>query len=72
LAITMLALSAIGFRLTRRIRWAGFNVGPYAREVESALRRAQGGVHLLRISAYIVAGSALVYVLCLSWAFPLT
>ncbi|MFC4507019.1 MULTISPECIES: hypothetical protein [Streptomyces] len=72
LAITMLLFCAIGFRLTRRRRWAGFDVGPYAREVETSLRRAQGGVHLLRISAYIVAASVLFYIVCVSWAFPLT
>jgi hypothetical protein len=72
MAITMLLVSAIGLRLTRRMRWSGFNVGPYAREVESSLRRAQGGVHLLRISGYCVAASFVVYILCVSWAFPLT
>lgn len=72
MAITVLLVTAIGLRLTRRIRWAGFNVGPYAREVESSLRRAQGGIHLLRISGYCVAASFAVYILCVSWAFPLT
>jgi hypothetical protein len=72
MAVTMLLVSAIGLRLTRRMRWAGFNVGPYAREVESSLRRAQGGVHLLRISGYCIAVSFVFYILCVSWAFPLT
>lgn len=72
MAITVLLVSAIGLRLTRRMRWAGFNVGPYAREVEASLRRAQGGIHLLRISGYCVAASFVVYILCVSWAFPLT
>jgi hypothetical protein len=72
MAVTMLLVSAIGLRLTRRMRWAGFDVGPYAREVETSLRRAQGGVHLLRISGYCIAASFVVYILCVSWAFPLT
>lgn len=54
------------------MRWAGFNVGPYAREVKSSLCRAQGGVHLLRISGYCVAACFVFYILCVSWAFPPT
>ncbi|MEU0214389.1 hypothetical protein ABZ281_04435 [Streptomyces sp. NPDC006265] len=72
MAITMLLFSAIAFRLTRRMRWAGFSVGPYAREVETSLRRAQAGVHLLTISGGIVLVSLFFYAICVSWAFPLT
>lgn len=70
MAITMLTYCAILFRLTRRMRWSGFSVGPYAGEVEASLRRAQGGVHLLYVSGVIAGSSLFFYALFVSWAFP--
>ncbi|MET9119926.1 hypothetical protein [Streptomyces sp. NPDC004528] len=72
MVITMMIYCAIVFRLTRRFRWAGFSVGPYAGEVEASLRRAQGGVHLLYISGVIAGSSLFFYAICVSWAFPLS
>ncbi|MGD6750366.1 hypothetical protein [Streptomyces sp. BH105] len=71
MAITVLVFNAVAFRLTRRQRWAGFSTGPYAGVVESAARRAQGGVHLLTLSGMVAVLSLVFYVLCVSWAFPL-
>ncbi|MEU7278709.1 hypothetical protein AB0A69_07955 [Streptomyces sp. NPDC045431] len=72
MAISMWLFSAVAFRLTRRMRWAGFSVGPYAREVEASLRRAQGGIHLIKLSGGIVLASLFFYAICVSWAFPLS
>jgi hypothetical protein len=72
MALTVLIYTAIAFRLTRRRRWSGFHVGPYAGRVEASLRRAQGGVHLLTLSGYLAASSLVFYIFCVSWAFPLT
>ncbi|MCZ0981818.1 hypothetical protein O1L60_30890 [Streptomyces diastatochromogenes] len=70
MAAVMLASTAIAFRLTRRRRWAGFSVGPYAREVETSLRRAQAGVHLLTSSGYLAVGCLILSIACTAWAIP--
>jgi hypothetical protein len=70
MALVMLVSTAIAFRLTRRRRWAGFSVGPYAREVETSLRRAQAGVHLLTTSGYIAGACLVLSIACTAWAIP--
>jgi hypothetical protein len=72
MAITMLLYTAVVFRLTRRARWAGFSIGPYAGHEEGAWRRAQGGIHLLTLSGAIMLSSLFFWAVCVSWAFPLT
>ncbi|MEW1675529.1 hypothetical protein AB0O47_20145 [Streptomyces noursei] len=70
MALVMLVSTALAFRLTRRRRWAGFSVGPYAREVEASLRRAQAGVHLLTTSGVIAGACLVLSIACTAWAIP--